>query len=253
MHNLLSVEIKNKDNLITYPFKSKLYQNGFKLDFDDITIFVGENGVGKSTFLESLAYSVGFSTYGGNAANVNFFNEMNRVIEHNSKKSLTTIAEEFERNPNKTIQLDSNILSNYMSLIWRVKTQKGMFMRAETFATLINLPKYKANNLSHGEGLIEIISNINDDGVYILDEPESGLSPNKIVALMTLILEKQKRYNAQFIISTHSPILMCTPNSKLLELTDDKIQEVNVEDTTHYQLTKYILNNKKGFLEKLIN
>lgn len=252
MHNLLSLKIENRDNLKEYPFKSKLYQTGFKIDFDDITIIVGENGAGKSTLLESLAYKVGFSTYGGNAGNGNFFNEINRVIEHNSKKSLTTLAEELELRPEKTIQLDSSILSEYMSLVWKIKSSKGMFIRAETFATLINLPRYSANHLSHGEGLIEIISNIADDGLYILDEPESGLSPNKIICLMSLILEKQKSYNTQFVISTHSPILMCIPNSKVLEISAESIQEIQPEDTSHYQLTKYILNNKEGFLKNLL-
>ncbi len=252
MHNLLSIKINNTDNLTEYPFKSKLYQKGFQVDFSNITIFVGENGVGKSTLLESLAYCIGFSTYGGNANNGIMFNEINRVIEHNSKYTIKTLAEELNSNPNKVAQIDNNVLSKYISLAWRIKTKKGLFMRAETFATLINLPKYQANDLSHGEGLIEIVSNIRDNGIYILDEPESGLSPSKIIELMIIMLEKQKTFDAQFIISTHSPILMCMPESKLLEITEDDIHEIKPEETMHFQLTRRILNKKDDFIKKII-
>lgn len=250
--NLLTVDIHNRDEMTWYPFSTALYQKGFHIDFAPITVIVGENGVGKSTFLESLAYKVGFPTYGGNMNSYIFVNELNRVVAHNSwGNPKVTLTEELTEHFDKNEQVDSSVLSRYMELKWRYRSRKGMFMRAETFAMIINMPKYNVGDMSHGEGIVEIVGKIHDDGVYILDEPESGLSPNKIMELMVLMDAKQRTEACQFILSTHNPMLMCIPGCKLLEMTEKSIHETTPEHTSHYELTKYFLNNKEKVLRNL--
>ena len=112
--NLLSLTVNNDDNYSKYPFVTKLYRKGFTIDFSPITIIVGENGVGKSTLLESLAYSIGFPTYGGNINSTIYVGELNRVVEHNNMHiPLTSLAEELEDNADKVVQIDNNVLSKY--------------------------------------------------------------------------------------------------------------------------------------------
>ena len=116
---------------------------------------------------------------------------------------------------------------------------------------MINIPKFKhATNLSHGEGIVEVVKSIYDDGVYILDEPEAGLSPIKVIELMASMLDKVETTHCQFILSTHSPILMLIPNAKLLYMNENSILETTAEQTSHFKLTKQILNNSEEFLNR---
>lgn len=250
--NLLSLSIKNTDNLNVYPFATDLYRNGFSIDFAPITVIVGENGVGKSTLLESLAYTIGFPTYGGNMNSEVYMGELNRVVDHNNGlPSRFTLSEVLNDNPDERIQMDNNDLSQYIKLKWRIRSKKGMFMRAETFAMIIDMPRYYASDLSHGEGIVDIIGNIRDDGVYILDEPESGLSPSKIMELMVIMDKKQREYGCQFILSTHNPMLMCIPHCKLLEMTKSELRETIPEKTSHFEITRSFLDKKDMFLAEL--
>ncbi len=253
--NLLSLVVENTDNRRTYPFATELYRKGFSIDFAPITVIVGENGVGKSTLLESLAYSMGFPTYGGNMNSEVYLGELNRVVEHNNSgcPSLYTLSEVLNDDPDKRVQIDNNVLSQYIKLKWRIRSKKGMFIRAETFAMIINIPRYHAQDRSHGEGIVDIVSEIHDDGVYVLDEPESGLSPTKIMELMVLMDKKQREYGCQFILSTHNPMLMCIPNCKLLEMTESELKETIPERTSHYEITRSFLNKKEKFLADLFD
>ena len=123
--NLLSLTVTNDDNDRNYPFATDLYRKGFTIDFAPITIIVGENGVGKSTLLESLAYTIGFPTYGGNVNSGIYDGELNRVVEHNNlhvpQKSL---AEELNDNVDKEAQIDNCVLSRHMKLKWRIRKLK---------------------------------------------------------------------------------------------------------------------------------
>lgn len=249
--NLLNVKVENPNNSDSYPYVSELFQNGFSLDFSNITIIVGENGVGKSTLLEALAYAIGFPLTGGSANHVQIYGDLSRVMKYYGKRSELTLKEEMDLNATKEYTIDSTTLAENLKLKWRYKNAKGMFLRSETFATVINLPKYSgAATMSHGEGIVGIAETIHDDGTYIFDEPEAGLSPLKIVEFMAVLQNKVKSYNAQFIISTHSPLLMLIPNAKVVEISKNKIQEVDPTTTSHFSLTKRILNNPKDFIDR---
>lgn len=247
---LRKIRIENKENSKEYPFFTDLYRKGFELEFAPITIIAGENGVGKSTLLESIACKVGFSAYGGNGNHKIMFSKVNKVLDHYSRISFRTVEEEM-MNDYSITTLDNTELTDYMSIEWSYKTSQGFFIRSETFANLINLKLFRdASTKSHGEGILEILYGIKEKGLFILDEPEAGLSPFKTIEMMQVILQKSKQFDAQFIISTHSPIFMCMPNCKLLEMTDRSLNQVDFKDMLHFNMTKKILNDPEGFVNK---
>ncbi len=105
---------------------------------------------------------------------------------------------------------------------------------------------------SHGEAYLKILqTRIGDKGIYLLDEPEAALSPLKQISLLFLIMEILKNGNTQFIISTHSPILMGIPNARIYQLTEDNMEQVEYKETDHYRITKTFLNNPDYYLREL--
>ncbi len=255
--NLFKVSVTNPKKEVKYPYMSPLFVKGFSLDLADITILVGENGTGKSTLLEALALAVGFPLSGGRADHADIYNDISRVLKYHSKYATKTFAEEVkdeffgEEYKPKNFVTDNIKLADNIELSWRVKSKKGMFLRAESFFTLINLPRYSASTkLSHGEGLLSVIESISDGGLYILDEPEAGLSPFKTLELLSQIIKKNQKYGAQFIISTHSPILMLVPNAKLYEITDSSLKVTSPKQTAHFSVTKRILNDPEEFIKR---
>ena len=105
---------------------------------------------------------------------------------------------------------------------------------------------------SHGEGFLQIItSRITSNGVYVLDEPEASLSPMKQLSLISLLMHSAQETDAQFIIATHSPVLMGIPNSAIYFINEEGIKPINYEDTEHYQIYKSFLENRERFLKYL--
>ena len=199
-----------------------------------ITFFVGENGMGKSTLIEAIAVFLGFNAEGGT---VNF---------------------DFETKPTHSELYNHIIVSKTPN-----RKKQGFFLRAESFynvATYIDkLENENANILryyggrsfhrqSHGESFLSLVANrFSGNGIYILDEPEAALSPNRLMYLMSLI-NSLVESGAQFIISTHSPILMTMSNSEIYELTKDGIEKVTYDSTEHYVITKQFLENPERML-----
>jgi predicted ATPase len=105
---------------------------------------------------------------------------------------------------------------------------------------------------SHGEAYLKILqTRIGDKGIYLLDEPEAALSPLKQISLLFLVMEILKNGNTQFIISTHSPILMGIPNARIYQITEDNMEQVEYKETDHYRITKTFLNNPDYYLREL--
>jgi predicted ATPase len=199
----------------------------------DVTFFVGENGAGKSTVLEGIALALGYSPEGGTK---NF--------------KLSTAKSE-------------SPLHEVLRLARSFRTPKdGYFLRAESFynvATFMDeagyLGGYGGKSLharSHGEAFMALLnSKFRGKGLYLMDEPEAALSPNRQLAALVAIHQLVKD-ESQFIIATHSPILLSYPNAKILQFDGSGITEVAFEDTDHYGVTRDFLNNYPRRLEQLL-
>ncbi len=196
-----------------------------------ITFLVGENGVGKSTLIEAIAVHQGFNPEGG-TVNFCFSTEDSHSELH------------------KYLRIEKGMGIR----------RDGFFLRAESFYNVASnidqmdripspsprvIESYGGISLhrqSHGESFMALVKNrFGGNGLYILDEPEAALSPTRLLELMCHIHALEKK-NSQFIISTHSPILMAYPNAQILYLTQEGIRSVTYQETEHYQVTKKFLN-----------
>jgi predicted ATPase len=218
--------------------------NGLQLSLtNNVTFFVGENGSGKSTLLEGIAEQCGFSLRGGNR-------------NHNL-------------NTGYRFEGYESPIAQRINLSWTPRRiNEGFFMRAESFfnfASYIDelaadepgkrlLNAYGGRSLheqSHGESFLALFSNQFESGIYILDEPEAALSPARILAFMAIINELEQSGRAQFLIATHSPMLLCYPGATIYQFDENGVQETNYEDTEHFMLTKSFLNNPAAYLRHL--
>lgn len=204
----------------------------------DVTFFVGENGVGKSTLLEGIAVASGFNPEGG--------------TRNYSFSTADTHSE----------------LCKYLTVAKCAYPKDGFFLRAESMynaATYIDeleklpcggsvLDGYGGKSLhsrSHGESFLAVVQNrFRGNGLYLLDEPESALSPSRLLTLLCLIKDLISD-NSQFIIATHSPILMAFPNAQILKFSDEGIEPTKYKQTEHYQITKQFLDNPERMLKIL--
>ncbi len=198
----------------------------------NVTFFVGENGSGKSTLLEAIAVNSGFNAEGG-TKNFNF-------------SSMETHSD----------------LYKYITVVKSVKRPKdGFFLRAESFynvATEIEklgaVHSYGGTSLhkmSHGESFITLMtSRFGGNGLYILDEPEAALSPIKQMSMLTVINELVKQ-NSQFIIATHSPILMAYPDADIFVIDDNGIMKTPYKKTDNYMITRKFLENPEKMIHYL--
>lgn len=167
-----------------------------------------------------------------------------------------------------TAESDNNNLSDYLRLSWSNKILNGYFFRAESF---FNVASYiddiqkidgKANtayggdslhNKSHGQSFLALFNNrFSNRGFYLLDEPEAALSPKRQLSLLVIIHQVlQQHPESQFIIASHSPILLSFPGAQIFSFNEGKLVEVAYVDTEIYQITKDFLNNPSNYLKRL--
>lgn len=225
-----------------YPFNVPVIKNLTRIDLNSqVVFFVGENGSGKSTLLEAIADHCGFGREGGSR---NFYRETTESV-----RSITP-------------------LSRALRLSWTTQNRKGFFFRAESFfnnaSFLDELQKEDAESLdayggkslheqSHGESFISLITNrFFRRGLYLLDEPEAALSPQRqLVFLQVLhdLLEGNKAI--QFMIATHSPIILAFPDSQILSFDEETVREVQYQETHSYRLFSRFLSSPENYLRKL--
>ena len=217
-----------------YPFSLPVFRDLNCLQFHpQVTFIVGENGTGKSTLLEAIAVAWGFNPEGG-TCNFNF----------STRKSHSELHE-------------------FIRLIRGArKPRDSFFFRAESFynlATEIDELKvsdfYGGKSLheqSHGEAFFATFMNkFKGNGLYILDEPEAALSPMRQMAMISRIHDLANQ-QSQFIIATHSPIIMGYPGAMILQISNKGIEVVEYEKTEHYIIMKAFINNHKKMLEVLL-
>lgn len=253
---------KDKKDVAAFPFNLPLIQKLDRIDFiSPVTFFVGENGSGKSTVLEGIAAASGLPSVGSSA------------VEYDDTL------------------LSARYFANCLALSWKLKNHKGFFLRAEDFFGFVKRmselcgelssqkkdfsQKYTGygrqlavglvesqlralesrygdlNTVSHGEGFLKMfMSRLVPDGLYLLDEPEAALSPKRQLSLISLIKEMVEK-GCQFIIATHSPIIMAFPGAQILSFDSVPPAVVSYSDLEHVTLTGNFLANPEAFLRRL--
>ena len=237
MH-LIKVRI-NSGNYPTsryYPFNIPILRETPVLTFRrSVAFFVGENGSGKSTLLDAITRK----------CDIHIWDKPRRHVAHN--------------NPYETR------LANYITVTWANGSVPGSLFRAETFRDFADFLddvalcdpgrlKYHGghilNTLSHGEAILSYFSGrYHIKGLYLLDEPEAAFSPSSQVRFLKLLRRLEAEGHAQFIMATHSPILLAYPGAQIFSFDSSRIKEVDYEDTEHYRIYKQFFTDRGAFLE----
>jgi predicted ATPase len=225
-----------------YPFSIPAVKELDRLELHPkVTFLIGENGSGKSTLLEAIAVKFGFNEEGGT------------------------------RNFNFATQASHSSLHDYL-LLERTKfrAHDGFFLRAESFYNVAseidrldkepgsrlpfinNYGGISLHNRSHGEAFLALMNHrFHEDSLFVLDEPEAALSPHRQMTALVL-MKRLITDNCQFIITTHSPILLSYPDAWIYEVVGAGIRRVEYEQTSHFRVTRDVLNRHKRMLHHLL-
>jgi predicted ATPase len=225
-----------------YPFCIPAVRELHRLEFHrDVTFIVGENGSGKSTLLEAIAVAWGFNPEGGS---INF--HFSTRVSHSELHEHLRLVKSFRR-PRDGFFLRAESFFNVATDIERMDAEPAHAARV--------IESYGGRSLheqSHGEAFLALLLHrFGGNGLYILDEPEAALSPTRQLAVLRRIHQLVED-NSQFIIATHSPILMAYPRAKILLLDGTGYTEVRYEDTEHYVVTREFLVDRAGMLGRLL-
>jgi len=213
---------------------------GFRFQ-KNVTFLVGENGVGKSTLIEGIAVAMGFNPEGG-TVNFNFATN----DSHSDLHRYMTVSRGYKRHRDGFF-LRAESFYNVASNIDELDAEPGG--GAELISSYGGVSLHKQ---SHGESFLALVENrFSGNGFYILDEPEAALSPMRLMRLM-VCMQALVKQDSQFIISTHSPILMTFPDAEVVEITDEGIRSVNYKDTEHYIVTKRFMDAPEKIVESLL-
>ena len=207
-----------------------------------ITFFVGENGTGKSTLMEAIAALSRLPVSGGSR------NELGHA---------------------HGLESDS-LLAGALRPVFRRMPRDGYFLRAEFqahFASLLDErsldPAFRAHSpyqlyggqslhrRSHGEAFLAVLQNRIRKGLFLLDEPESALSPQRLLALLSMMYDLAETKEAQFLVATHSPVLLTFPGADIVSFDGGSLHRVALEETSHYQITRGILENPERYWKHL--
>lgn len=220
-----------------YPFNLAIFQKTNGITFrSPVTFFIGENGTGKSTLLEALAHKCGIHIWSG----------MER--------------KRFEMNPYE------EALYRFIAVEWTDGVVPGSFFSSGIFRNFAQsldewaaasskiLDYFGGKSLltqSHGQSLMSFFkARYRIKGLYLLDEPETALSPKTQLELLTLLTDMSQAGHAQFIIATHSPILMACPGAHIYSFDHSPLKPVTYEKTEHYRVYKGFMEDRKRFLGK---
>jgi predicted ATPase len=225
-----------------YPFNLPVVRDLDELEFHPkVTFLVGENGSGKSTLMEALAVAWGFNAEGG-SRNFNFETRGSHSPLHRFVRPVRSTK----------------------------RARDGFFLRAESYFNVGSeierldeegggppiIGSYGGVSLheqSHGESFFALLDNrFRGAGLYMMDEPEAALSPNRQLSFLARMHELIGQ-KSQFIIATHSPIILGYPDAWIYQTTSKGLERVEYEDTDHFQVTRSFLNRRQVFLDTLLS
>lgn len=247
-----------------FPFTLELVENLPDVSLTQpVTFFVGENGSGKSTLLEALAYASRVPTVGGLSLDEDPLMEparrlgkmMSLRFGEKTSAGFFVRAEDF-------LGFVKNILRNIAELDAEVQEVRDNWTGGDLERALATLKaerkgytdRYTENfdGMSHGEGFLRFFNQrITGKGLYLIDEPEAALSPARQLSLIKIIMDAVKERGSQFIIATHSPLIMAMPHAQILHFENGTLNAIPYTETPHYQLTKAFLDAPERYMEAL--
>ncbi|MDX8480970.1 AAA family ATPase [Mesorhizobium sp. VK24D] len=223
-----------------YPWSLQIFRDReFEFEFTSaITIIVGENGTGKSTLLEAIGALAGYDEAGGGKGYM--------PVDHSG-----------------AIDKSGAALAAALRGHWLPKVTAGWFFRAESFYSVARYLDRAALDAgaappdflswSHGEGFIRFFEErCRRQGIYILDEPESALSPTRQIELLKLLQRMERSGTAQVIMATHSPLLMACPNARLFRISRFGLDPTDFHDTDHFRMMRDFCSDPAAFLAEAL-
>ena len=219
-----------------YPFNLEIFQNTDKVWFETpITFFCGENGTGKSTLLKAIAVKCGIHIWQNN----NSLRKEPNPYEEDLYKSITV---HWEDTSVPGSFFGSQIFSHFAEVLeeWSVNDTRMLnYFGGKSLVTQ-----------SHGQSLMSYFrSRYSIQGLYFLDEPETALSPSSLIELLNLLIQLSGQGHAQFIIVTHSPLLLACPDSCIYSFDNPVIERIDYEDTEYYKTYKTFMNHPNEFIK----
>lgn len=227
-----------------------------------VTFIIGDNGTGKSTLLELLAYRLQLPHMDGSGYNKKGFEAAKTLVANlelcwDLERSVGFFfrAEDFGNLINSIDRQDGKLHSFMKDLEGDVPDGIIQQMKDSANHQIYHMRKSYGQDLqsfSHGEAYLKIMQEkITNRGIFLLDEPEAALSPLKQLSLLYFIQEHLQHFTSQFIIATHSPMLMAYPGATIYEVNNEGMKPVTLEETEHYSITKSFLNNPSAYLRHL--
>ncbi len=219
-----------------YPFNLRIFQETKTIPFQTpITFFIGENGTGKSTLLKALAIRCGIHIWQS---------EFNLRLEHNPYENdlYKAVKVEWEAGPVPGSFFGSQIFSHFA---------RNLEEWALSDAAMLNYFGGKSLiTQSHGQSLMSYFtSRYTIKGLYFLDEPETALSPASLIELLNLLIRTARMGHAQFVIATHSPLLLACPNAQIYSFDHSTATPIAYEDTSYYHIYKRFMNHPETFIQ----
>lgn len=219
-----------------YPFNQRIFQNTGRIAFDrPVTFFLGENGTGKTTLLEALSWKCG----------IHIWRDTERLP--------------FDANPYR------ELLYRYIAVEWREGAVAGSFFSSQWYRHFAqNVDEWASTDpemlryfggksllsQSHGESLMSYFrSRYAIKGLYLLDEPETALSPRSQVEFVKLLKDMAGQGHAQFIIASHSPIILACPGARIYSFNDGALKDAAYEETDHYRIYRGFLEDRDRYLQ----
>jgi predicted ATPase len=224
-----------------YPFSLPAVRNLDRIEMHPgVTFLIGENGSGKSTLLEAIATAWGFNPEGGS-----------RNFSFRTRESHSDL--------HAAIRLERGVRRARTGFFLRAESLYNVATEVDRLATLPGPPLLRAyggkslHEQSHGESFMALLlDRFTGGGFYVLDEPESALSPTRQLALLVRLHDLVSD-GAQFLIATHSPIPLAYPGATIYSLDQDGLRITTYEDTEHYQITRRFLIDPEAMLRNLLD